>query len=113
MAGAFKEEPGMKRRTLLKKALLLAGSTMTMGVLPVYAAMLPELKETDPEAIAIGYYRNARKVDKTKYPNYENGQRCTNCALAGFSSAIRKPCELVPGKLVNANGWCAKWVKKD
>ena len=68
--------------------------------------------ETDPEALAIGYFRNARKVDKTKYTNYADGQSCSNCAFVGFSSAMRKPCELIPGKLVNGGGWCAKWVKK-
>lgn len=80
---------------------------------PDAEAMLPELKETDPEAIAIGYHKFARKIDKKKYPDFEEGQRCTNCALAGFSSAMRKPCKLVPGKLVNGGGWCMKWVKKD
>lgn len=101
------------RRWLLKHALILAGATMTMIMPPVAEAMLPELKESDPEAIAIGYYRNAGTVDKNKFPNYEAGQRCSNCALAGFSSAMRKPCTLVPGKLINGGGWCTKWVKKD
>ena len=100
------------RRAFIKNVLMLAGTTVAVGVLTDAGAMLPELKETDPEAVAIGYFRNATKVDKKKYPNYEEGQRCSNCALAGFSSAIRKPCELVPGKLVNGGGWCTKWVKK-
>jgi len=103
----------INRRRLLKDVLALAGSMMTTAVLPVAQAMLPELKEGDPEAIAIGYHKFAGKVDKNRYPDYEEGQRCTNCALAGFSSAIRKPCQLVPGKLVNGGGWCTKWVKKD
>ena len=101
------------RRIFIKSTLLFAGAMMTLGALPDADAMMPELKETDPEAIAIGYYRNARKVDKNRYPNYQVGQRCSNCALAGFSSAMRKPCELIPGKLVNGAGWCTKWVKKD
>jgi len=100
------------RRKLIKGTLLLTGANMAMAVLPVAADVLPELKETDPEAIAIGYTNNARKVDKAKYPGYEAGQTCTSCALAGFSSAMRKPCSLVPGKLVAGGGWCTKWVKK-
>ncbi len=100
------------RRALLKNTFLLVVATMTKGAVPVEAAMLPELKETDPEAIAIGYHRNARKIDKNKYPNYEDGQRCTNCTFVGFSSAIRKPCALVPGKSVIGGGWCTNWVKK-
>ena len=100
------------RRTFLKNVVLLSGATMTVAAISDVSAMLPELKETDPEAIAIGYHKNARDVDKNKYPNYEESQRCSNCALAGFSSAMRKPCQLVPGKLVNGGGWCMKWVKK-
>ena len=103
----------INRRRLLKDVLLLAGGSMMMAVLPVAEAMLPELKESDPEAVAIGYHKFAREIDKNKFPVYEEGQRCTNCALAGFSSAMRKPCKLVPGKLVNGGGWCLKWVKKD
>ena len=102
----------INRRKLFKDALLLAGASLAMAALPVASAPLPELKETDPEALAIGYFRNARKVDKTKYTNYADGQSCSNCAFVGFSSAMRKPCELIPGKLVNGGGWCAKWVKK-
>lgn len=101
------------RRTLLKKSLIFSGAAIVGAVLPDASAMMPELKETDPEAIAIGYYRNARRVDKKKYPNYKDGQKCSNCALAGFSSAMRKPCQLVPDKLVNGGGWCTKWVSKD
>lgn len=100
------------RRTLLKDALILAGVTVTTGALPVAAEIMPELKETDPEAVAIDYYRNARKVDKAKFPNYEDGQRCSNCGLVGFSSGIRKPCQLVTGKLVNSGGWCSSWTPK-
>jgi len=99
------------RRRLLKDALILATTSIT-GTLPVTAAILPELKETDPEAIAIAYHRNARKVDKAKYPNYEEGQDCANCGLVGFSSGIRKPCQLVPDKLVNGSGWCSSWTPK-
>ena len=100
------------RRTLLRNALLLTGAAVMMDTLPVAAEVLSELKETDPEAIAIGYCSNARKVDTAKYPTFADGQSCKNCALVGFSSAIRKPCSLVPGKLVAGSGWCMKWVKK-
>ena len=100
------------RRTFIKKTLMITGAAVTAAALPDVMAMMPELKETDPEAKAIGYHSSAREVDSNKYPNFEEGQRCSNCALAGFSSAIRKPCQLVPGKLVNGGGWCMKWVKR-
>lgn len=100
------------RRTFVKNAILIAGSVAVVARVPVVMA-LSELKETDPEAVAIGYYRNASRVDRKKYPNYKEGQRCANCNLSGFSSGMRKPCKLVPGKLVNGGGWCTKWIKKD
>ena len=100
------------RRALLKDALLLTGAAMTVRTLPVDAAILPELKETDPEAVAIDYHRNAREIDKSKFPTYEDGQVCANCGLVGFSSGIRKPCQLITGKLVNGGGWCSSWTPK-
>ena len=100
------------RRKLLKDALMFTGAAVTLRAMPVEAAILPELKETDPEAVAIDYHRNAREVDKSKYPNYEEGQVCANCGLVGFSSGIRKPCQLITGKLVNSTGWCSSWTPK-
>ena len=100
------------RRTLLKDALWFTGAAAAMTTLPIRAGVLPELQETDPEAVAIGYVRDARKIDTKKHPNYVEGQDCANCGLAGFSSAMRKPCQLVPGKLVNAGGWCDRWIAR-
>lgn len=100
------------RRALLKDALLYAGAAATLTSLPVRAGMLPELKETDPQAVAIGYVRDARKIDIKKHPDYVKGQECANCGLVGYSSAMRRPCQLVHGKLVSAGGWCERWIPK-
>ena len=100
------------RRQFLKDALILSGAAVTIRAMPVKAAIMPELKESDPEAVAIDYHRNARDVDKAKFPDYEEGQRCSNCGLVGFSSGIRKPCQLITDKLVNAGGWCSSWTPK-
>lgn len=99
------------RRSFVKNVLLFAGASAAIARVPVVMAM-SKLREADPEAIAIGYHSNASRVDRNKYPSYERGQRCANCALSGFSSGMLKPCKLVPGKLVNGGGWCTKWQKK-
>ena len=100
-----------ERRRFLKHGLLIAGTMVVTAGFRTALAM-QELQESDPEAVAIGYYSKTSRVDRNKYPNYEQGQRCANCALSGFSSGMRKPCKLVPGKFVNGGGWCSKWVAK-
>ena len=39
------------------------------------------VEETDPQAKALGYVTDATKVDPAKFPKYEKGQHCANCAL--------------------------------
>ena len=71
------------------------------------------LRESDPQAIALGYKTDASKVDKAKYPKYAAGQDCGNCQLfQGKPAEALGPCPLFQGKLVAAKGWCSAWVKK-
>jgi hypothetical protein len=38
---------------------------------------------------------------------------CNTCLqLQGNAGDAYRPCNIFPGKLVNANGWCKVWVKK-
>jgi len=38
---------------------------------------------------------------------------CSNCALIqGNDGDEWRPCQIFPGKLVNANGWCSVWAPK-
>ena len=40
-------------------------------------------------------------------------QNCANCALiAGNDGDEWRPCQIFPGKLVNAKGWCSVWAPK-
>lgn len=67
----------------------------------------------EPAAIALGYVAMASQADKAKYPKYEAGQNCSNCALFGGKSGDADgACPLFAGRHVVATGWCSAHVKK-
>ena len=69
--------------------------------------------EKDPQAVALGYVADAKRVDTKKYPKYAAGQVCTNCQLyQGKPTDKAAPCPLFAGKQVAGPGWCSAWVKK-
>jgi len=70
------------------------------------------LGESEPTAVALGYYADATKVDKAKWTKYTAGQVCTNCQLYASKSADAGTCSIFPGKLVAGPGWCNAWIKK-
>jgi hypothetical protein len=71
------------------------------------------LTEADPQAKALGYFADATKTDKTKYPKYAAGQVCNNCALfQGKAADAAGGCPLFAGKQVAGKGWCSAWAKK-
>lgn len=73
----------------------------------------PKLEESDPQAVALGYKHDTRKVDDKKYPNHSPAQDCANCQLyQGKAKEATGPCTLFPGKQVAAAGWCSAWNKK-
>jgi High potential iron-sulfur protein len=75
------------------------------------AAEAPHLDVKDPAAIAVGYVEDAGRVDPKKYPTYVKGSDCENCLLLqGASGSAYRPCNLFPGKLVAAAGWCSGWA---
>ena len=77
------------------------------------AAAPLRLEESDPTATALGYRREASKVDPKKYPTFAANRICGNCQLyAGKPAEVWGPCGAFGGKLVSAKGWCAAWVKK-
>lgn len=80
-------------------------------------AQSSELKETDPEAVALDYVSDARRVDRQRQPKYQPGQTCANCGLfvppPGVSpGAPLGGCQLFYGKDVAAIGWCSAWEAK-
>jgi hypothetical protein len=88
---------------------LAAGGSMLSSA----AKSQAKLDEKDPQAVALGYFADATKTDKKKFPKYAAGQVCTNCALyQGKASDAWGGCPLFAGKQVAGKGWCNAWAKK-
>ena len=98
------------RRALIQN-LVFGGGAMALASQRSQAADLPRLAVNDPVAKALGSVENAAQVDPKKYPSYTQGSNCENCLkLEGTGGAAYRPCELFPGKLVAASGWCNGWA---
>jgi len=97
----------MIRLTVLGLAAPSLGVALTGGV--ALAADPPEVSETDPQAAALKYKKDATKAPERK----DASATCGNCALyTGKAGAATGPCTLFQGKLVSAKGWCSAWAKK-
>ncbi|MDJ0918738.1 MAG: high-potential iron-sulfur protein [Woeseiaceae bacterium] len=75
-------------------------------------AELPLLSEDEPSAQSLGYVADASSVDPEKYPRYEAGQACSNCALYMGGDAPKGACSIFPGKAVMGAGWCSVYAPK-
>ena len=103
------------RRTLLKNTLIGLAALPAANLVREAAAAdaPPHLAENDTLAVSLGYVQDAKKVDVNKVPQYKAGSHCANCLqLQGKEGDEWRPCNLFPGKLVNADGWCKVWVAK-
>lgn len=103
------------RRTVLINALAGLAALPAAGLIREAAAQgsPPHLDEKDPLAVAVGYVHDANKAEAAKVPQYKPGSLCSNCLqLTGKEGDEWRPCNIFPGKLVNANGWCKVWVAK-
>ncbi len=87
-----------------------AGAALAMGGQALAQEMLDE---KNPQAAALGYVADAKRVDTKKFPKYAAGQLCTNCALFQGKAADKAGgCPLFAGKQVAGPGWCSAWAKK-
>ena len=105
----------LDRRTLLKNVLAGVVALPAANLVREAAAedSLPHLDEKDSLAVAMGYVHDASTLDPNKVPQYKPGAKCFNCVqLVGKEGDSWRPCNLFPGKLVNADGWCKVWVIK-
>lgn len=104
----------LSRRDALKGFALLISTAGALRVTPkAYAAELAHLSPTDAAATALAYHESAKTVDAKAFPTYQPGQTCSTCLqLQGPADQAWRPCNLFPGKLVSADGWCKVWVKK-
>ena len=97
----------LPRRVFL---MTLAASGAALATSAQAQAMLDE---KNPQAVALGYVADAKRVDVKKYPKFVVGQHCANCALyQGKVSDKEAACPLFAGKLVAGPGWCSAWAKK-
>jgi len=113
----------ISRREALKSLALGAGSLLAVGAAVAGATeaakpaanygSLPHVTPADAVAVALAYHESAKTVQAAKFPNFKPGQECSNCLqLTGKAGDAWRPCNLFPGKLVNAGGWCKVYVKK-
>lgn len=106
-------DPLSRRDALKKLAILLGAAGIGEATRPAAAADVPHLDPKDPNAVALDYHLNATQVTVQQDPTYRPGQRCDSCLqLQGQEGQPWRPCNLFPGQLVNAQGWCRVWVPK-
>ncbi|TAG77607.1 MAG: iron permease [Burkholderiales bacterium] len=100
-----------QRRTLI----IYAATASSVAAATAFAQKAtPELvKDSDANAVALGYSSDASKTDVKKYPQYAAGQSCSGCTLyAGTVKDANAACPIFGGKFVSGKGWCSAWVKK-
>jgi hypothetical protein len=102
------------RRDALKGFAVLVGVAGSLRTAhEARAAEVVHLSATDPAAVALGYHEDAKTVDAKAFPTYQPSQTCATCLqLQGADGQPWRPCNLFPGKLVRADGWCKVWVKR-
>jgi hypothetical protein len=97
----------LPRRVFL---MTLAASGTALATSAQAQAMVDE---KDPQAAALGYVADAKRVDAKRFPKFVAGQNCTNCSLyQGKATDKAAACPLFAGKLVAGPGWCSAWVKR-
>jgi len=97
------------RRRFFALAGTGAEAALVVGTLPraAFADDLPHLTIDDPTAKALNYTEDATKAAAP----HQAGQACANCNFFVGTGAYG-PCQLFPGKAVNAKGWCSGYAKK-
>ncbi|MBT8083728.1 MAG: high-potential iron sulfur protein 2 [Woeseia sp.] len=101
------------RRKFIQLSAVATAACFVRPGKEVQAEDLPKLSEDDPTAQAMKYVHDASTVDAAARANPAAEQNCANCALIqGEDGAEWRPCQIFPGKVVNANGWCSVWAPK-
>ena len=101
-----------RRKFIQLSAVAVAGALASPGR-RAYAQDMPKLSEDDTMAAAMKYTHDATAVDPATRANPAEEQNCANCALIqGNDGDEWRPCQIFPGKLVAAAGWCSVWAPK-
>ena len=97
----------------LPRRVFLMTLAASGAALATHAQAQTLVDEKDPQAVALGYVADAKRVDVKKYPKFAAGQNCANCALyQGKATDKAAGCPLFAGKQVAGPGWCSAWAKK-
>jgi hypothetical protein len=87
-----------------------------VGMAAARAEELPHVDEAaDPTAMALKYKHDATQADRAaaaRPGKPPEEQTCANCQFLQGDAGDWRPCQLFPGKAVNAAGWCASWTLK-
>ena len=111
----FEEIPLSKiaRRKFIQLSAAAAAGCFMQTSRDAKAQDLPKLALDDPMAQAMKYVHDASTVDPASRANPAPEQNCANCALIqGNDGDEWRPCQIFPGKLVAADGWCSVWAPK-
>ena len=101
------------RRQFLQLSAVAAAGCIAGTSRVAVAQDMPKVSEDDPMAKGMRYTHDASTVDPSTRANPAPDQNCANCALVqGNDGDEWRPCQVFPGKLVNANGWCTVWAPK-
>jgi hypothetical protein len=96
----------LSRRNLLQSLTLGLPLLTVAAYQSVRAADASPLNPEDKDAKAVKYVEDATKA-KGALPD----STCANCAVyQGKAGAATGPCQIFPGKLVKAAGWCSSWA---
>lgn len=72
--------------------------------------------EDDPVAKALGYKKDASKVDTKAFPKRAGAegkkQFCDNCMFYAAEGPKQGKCQIFQNRLVEAKGWCNSWAVK-
>ena len=96
------------RRVFLMRVAAGGSALAASGVLQAQA----RVEESDDNAVALGYRHDTTKVDKKKYPQHTNDQKCNNCAFwQGSPTDAWAGCSMFGRKHIAGPGWCMAWRK--
>ncbi|MBI3542555.1 MAG: high-potential iron-sulfur protein [Deltaproteobacteria bacterium] len=105
-----------ERRRFFKIGLVGAASLLLAPAFGRAAEPGKPVDEKDPMATALGYVKDAKKVDVKKFPKRAGAegktQFCENCQFYAKKDAKTGACQIFAGGLVAAKGWCNSWTKK-
>jgi hypothetical protein len=100
------------RRQFIQLSAVAAAGCIALPGREAVAQDMPKIEESDPIAQSLKYVHDSSTVDPAQRANPAPEQMCSNCALLQGDSGDWRPCQIFPGKLVNANGWCSVWAPK-